>query len=72
MEKYRAIYRCRACGKVFLPERCNEKIIRKAMAEFAFNESLHSKRCGTGMNAHECENGDIGFTDFVGFRKVED
>lgn len=69
MSEYRAIYKCRLCGGEFT----------KFVTEFSYDANLYimpmclqNQRNNLPFESHICPNGDIGFADFLGFRKVED
>ena len=75
MTEYRAIYKCRLCGKEFVSAATGS-------ADIAIK---HMVRVTTGIkplefignpieetSMHSCKDGSMGLADFLGFRKVED
>lgn len=68
---YKAVYKCRLCEETFSCGKIhkeNEAI--KKIAKFSITIPLfpHDK----GNTAHGCKDGSIGFSDFQGFKKVEE
>ena len=75
MIEYRAIYKCRLCGKEFLDSLINGKEVDECSK--AFWKGKYIYRSVSGRNNipkekfHFCKDGSIGFADFLGFRKVD-
>lgn len=70
MTEYKAMYKCRFCGVLFVGA-----ITGKEIAE---RETLMIS-CGTGGTygtprkmVHHCNDGSIGLSEFIGFKKVGD
>lgn len=58
--KYRAVYKCRLCGKEFYGDEYCKTKVRSTQCIYLLPE------------IHNCETGDISFADFLGLRKVEE
>lgn len=79
MSEYRAIYKCRLCGKEFegisFCEKDNSPFY--AVASFVMgNDSFEMRykkpaKIIHKAEKHDCKDGSIGLADFIGFRKVE-
>lgn len=65
---YQAVYKCRLCGKMFLTDKEYKKgsAVRK-MIRIDINTPYSNR----GNEIHYCTDGNIGFADFMGFKKVE-
>lgn len=75
MSEYRAIYKCRLCGEEFEDARMGKDIAYMGAAVLTVKEHFKPEGCAIGIhrhNVHHCDDGSYGFSDFVGFRKVED
>ena len=75
MSEYRAIYKCRLCGEKFDDGRAGKDIVYMAAAVLTVKNHFKPEGCAIGIhryNVHHCSDGSYGFSDFVGFRKVED
>lgn len=68
--KYRAIFKCRLCGKEFEPK--NPCAYNPTMADKEIYEKANGEIKILKFTVHFCENGDIGFGDLLGVRKVGD
>lgn len=67
MSEYRAIYKCRLCGEEF--ERFSFKYIAEAQT-YMSNMCVQYGGNNFPYEHHFCKNGNIGFADFIGCRKV--
>ena len=75
MSEYLAIYKCRMCGEEFEDARMGRDIAYMGAAVLTVKEHFEPEGCAIGIhrhNVHHCDDGSYGFSDFVGFRKVED
>ena len=72
MVEYRAVYKCRLCGKVFengiTGSGCVAGIAIRLTTEDNF---IQSGIYGHRHITHNCEDGSFGFADYQGFKKVE-
>lgn len=67
-EKFVNIYKCRLCGEIFSTRVIDE------VSEVCFylgRMCQQSKGEPTPYEHHVCENGDVGFADLMGFRKIK-
>lgn len=75
MIEYRAIYKCRLCGKEFSDSLINEKEVKKCAEAFWKGKSIYRSISGRNdipkEKFHLCENDSMGLADFQGFRKVD-
>lgn len=62
---YNQIYRCRKCGKEFCPVTTHER--SAAGKDISERMTLVPKLYAQ----HNCDNGDIGVADFIGYEKQE-
>lgn len=69
--KYRAVYKCRLCGKefsvlnsYFKDDMCASKVI------YLGRMCVQNEGNNLPYEHHVCDNGDIGFADLLGARKV--
>lgn len=73
---YKAIYKCRLCGKAFMGEVTgNETVARDAVIGVVTCGEFYPERCGIGLHRyypHWCDDGSFGMADFQGFRKEEE
>lgn len=69
--KYLAIFKCRLCGECY-EERCTSSKSDALQATICacLGKTLQSQ-APVLTDAHYCDNGDIGVSDFQGFRKVK-
>lgn len=75
MTEYRAIYKCRLCGEKFETAALKKDIANLCVNTLAITEHfrLNSDEISIDRHyIHSCSDGSYGFSDFVGFRKVED
>lgn len=74
--KYRAVYKCRLCGKVFTTS--NGYFFTDDIKNDAKIELFMARMCiqvhGNNLpyEHHVCDNGDVGFGDLLGLRKVSE
>lgn len=71
MDKYKTIYKCRLCGEVFCQGENhteNESLNKIVNIGTVFPLFPHDK----GYIPHGCKDGSIGFSEFLGFRKVNE
>lgn len=71
MKEYRAIYKCRLCGKIFAngKKRTENKSLNKIVNLSTVSPLFpHDK----GYIPHGCKDGSIGLAEFLGFRKVDE
>lgn len=69
--EYKTIYKCRLCGKEFTPLNGYSKNEAK-IAIFIGRMCVQNKGNNLPYEHHVCDNGDIGFADLLGVRKVEE
>jgi hypothetical protein len=72
---FRAIYKCRLCGKRFEEESCSGGIAFDATMTLTGQNDYYVDGCGIGSHLrwiHNCENGGIGLADFCGFKLWEE
>ena len=65
--KYRAVYKCRFCGKEYEPD----DYVYRTEWETA-NHMIERSLQSCLLEVHYCENGDVGFGDLIGLRKVSE
>lgn len=74
--KYRAVYKCRLCGKVFTTQDgyfFTDDIKNDAKIDLFFDRMCIQVHGGDlPYEHHVCDNGDVGFGDLLGVRKVEE
>lgn len=72
MEKIKALYRCRLCGKEFNEivelKDCKIKAISFDKQILIIDDVLNMNTYDI-KNQHTCEDGSIGFADFLGLKK---
>lgn len=72
MKKYKALYRCRLCGKEFDEtielKDCKIKAISFGKQILIVDDVLNMNTFDI-QNQHNCEDGSIGFSDFLGLKK---
>ena len=74
MSEYRAIYKCRMCGEKYSTVGIGENMAFQSIVGITSKEFFYPKGCGIGLHRHDvhnCKDGFFGFSDFIGFRKVE-
>lgn len=69
MPSYEAVYKCRLCGKEFKPQ--NPWADNPTMADKETYKKTNGKIKVLKFTVHFCENGEVGFGDLLGCRKVE-
>lgn len=73
--KYRAVYKCRLCGKEFTPPNgyFTDDMTNEARISFFLGRMCQQYE-GNNLpyEHHVCDNGDIGFADLLGVRKVKE
>lgn len=70
---FQAIYKCRLCGKIF--KKGNESVGRAigiATRLTSEDNFVQGDVYGSRHEIHNCEDGSCGFSDFQGFKKVEE
>ena len=72
MAEYIAIHKCRLCGEIIEGAHANKMYAIKSMFGITINGKPDVPQAPWLIEYHECKNGDIGITDFQGFKKVED
>lgn len=77
MEKmeYRAICKCRLCGKEFEDGTTGEAIAQAITVALAVKGTTENVRCQRNLyrnTTHFCKDGSFGFADFQGFRKISE
>ena len=72
---YKTIYKCRLCGKKFTPPNgyFADDMTNDARIQFFLGTMCQQNR-GNNLpyEHHICDNGDIGFADLLGVRKVNE
>lgn len=75
MQEYRAIYRCRMCGEEYADSLMSEYEVEKCFEKFEKGKSIYRSISGRNdipkVKVHICKDGSLGFSDFIGMRKVE-
>ena len=73
---YKAIYKCRLCGKKIIqeiPEQAEITVNGILGCEYKQEIYRHTGVDNLGRpTLHNCEDGSLGFVDFQGFKKAED
>lgn len=67
-EKFVNIYKCRMCGEIFSTILSDDKEYARSYLEKMCHNSIE---CPLPYCHHICKNGDIGFADILGFKKVD-
>lgn len=73
--EYKAIYKCRLCGKEFEYCRAGEVIAQALTVALAVNGTTEHVRYNGNLHTHtthECDDGSLGIADFQGFQKIGD
>lgn len=74
MSEYRAIYKCRLCGKEFVHCKTKEYTAMSLTVALTVNDTTDHVRYDDILHRHllhNCADGSFGYADFYGFRKVE-
>lgn len=74
MSEYRAIYKCRMCGEEYRTVGAVDKIAFQSIVGIISKEFFYPNGSGIGLHRHDvhnCKDGSFGYSDFIGFRKVE-
>lgn len=75
MSEYRAIYKCRMCGEEYSDSLISEYESEKCFEKFEKGKSIYHSISGRNdipkVKVHICKDDSLGFSDFIGFRKVE-
>lgn len=74
---YQAIYKCRLCGEKFFDEKIkSEKTedfsITNILAQMEQTVLIEKPNRADLHRLHNCKDGSCGFSDFQGFKKVDD
>lgn len=72
---YQAVYKCRLCGEEFRENETKESKIQTINIPFSINENIKHTEFPINIfkhTIHYCKDGSIGFSEFQGFKKVED
>lgn len=75
MTEYRAIYKCRLCGEEIDYGGAGEILaisITTSLAVFGDAKNVKGGQMIHKHICHKCKDGSFGFSDFIGFRKVEE
>lgn len=67
-EKYVNIYKCRLCGEIFSTRLMDDDSYIRTYLEKMCHQSDGER---LPYAHHVCKNGDIGFADILGFKKLE-
>lgn len=68
-DTYKAVYKCRCCGKVFdSPMRTGKNTAVNSIMSMCVGSVFQNVRIN---DLHLCENGNIGLADFIGWQKEE-
>lgn len=74
MIEYQAIYKCRLCGEEFEDYRTSERNARIITCMLGIEQSYKHDELnllGHRHICHFCDDGSYGFSDFIGYKKVE-
>lgn len=75
MPEYRAIYRCRMCGEEYADSLISEYEAEKCFEKLEKGKSIYRSISGRNdipkVKVHICKYGSLGFSDFIGMRRVE-
>ncbi len=70
MKEYKAIYKCRKCGKSFGEAITgDERLARKTLICACLETPSGEPMSPTLYFPHSCDNGDLGVADFIGWEK---
>lgn len=72
---YQAIYKCRLCGEEFVENETKKGKVQTINIPFLINEDIRQVKFPINIfenTTHYCEDGSVGFSEFQGFKKVED
>lgn len=74
---YKAMYKCRLCGKVYDSGTAtgNRKLVEKAMYMLVIMGKISEPQAPSMQTVHFCdsfENGNIGVADFIGWKEEPD
>ena len=76
MTLYKAVYKCRLCGKTFYEEVTGSRNTAfHSVLGVAMNGKFYPEGCCIGshlFDCHSCDDGSCGLADFQGFRKEEE
>ncbi len=72
MAKYKALFKCRLCGKTFINSETSNEIVALNAAIKAIFGKMSEPLVPTLYDIHICDNGGIGIADFIGFRKDDE
>ena len=70
--EYRAIYKCRLCGKEFEDcATCNKGLVFDCMIAFVLNEKAKIPFQPHEFQLHYCEDKSMGVADFKGWKAID-
>lgn len=69
MKAFYGKFKCRLCGKEFIAMEANSRDTAIKAAVEAVTGSITMTQAPTVVDIHNCENGNIGIADFIGFTK---
>lgn len=72
---YQTIYKCRLCGEEFKGDCLEEIIALTATFALVMKGNTYDIKVKNNIyknKIHSCKDGSIGFSDFQGFKKLED
>lgn len=69
MSEYKAIYKCRMCGEEYKSHHIFECI--GEANSYMRKMCIQLERYNLPFEHHVCKDGSLGFSDFIGIRKVE-
>ena len=72
---YRAIYKCRLCGKIYAGREVNKENARFICVSLRAAEYETDTESGFSIyrvESHHCKDDSYGMADFQGFKKVKD
>lgn len=70
MMEYRTVFKCRLCGECYESGCTGSEAVALQSVTFACLGLPSQPQAPTMTEPHACKNGDIGVSDFQGFRKV--
>lgn len=74
MSEFRAIYKCRMCGEEYSDAVTGEMVAMALTVALTVKDNTENVRYNGKLHRHgihECKDGSFGYSDFIGFRKVE-
>ena len=78
MTVYRAIYKCRLCGKVFFNAATARRntaslsVVYTALKASGITPQFASPNAPMQVDVHNCKDGSYGMSDFLGMKEVQE